>query len=146
MRMLIAAILGVLALVPAAEAQSGAQYGQITCTAGATGGVPATCTVQRAPAGTTTWTSVSPALPMTGTPAVSAPFTDTTRVSGTAYQYRGMLTNAGGSTPTAPSASFTFVDAVVGAPGVGAVGVVIITQPPPAGQAPASQKAVPKKK
>jgi hypothetical protein len=82
--------------------------------------------VQRAPAGTQTWTTISPVLPMTGTPAVSAPFVDTTRVAGTSYQYRCLETNAVGSTPTDPSASFTFVD--VTTPDKGTIGVTIITQ------------------
>jgi hypothetical protein len=126
--MLIAAILGMLALVPTAEAQSQSQYGQITCT-GVTTGTPATSTVvQRAvavtPPATPTWTTISPVIPMTGTPGVSAPYTDMSRVSGTAYQYRCLQTNAGGSTPTDASASL--IRRRGGRAGVGAVGVVII--------------------
>jgi hypothetical protein len=63
---------------------------------------------------------------MSGTPAVTAPYVDTTRVAGVSYQYRCMLTNAGGSTPTDPSQSYTFVD--VSTPDKGTIGVTIVTQ------------------
>jgi hypothetical protein len=63
---------------------------------------------------------------MTGAPAVTAPYVDTTRVAGVSYQYRCLETNAAGSTPTDPSASFTFVD--VATPAKGTIGVTIITQ------------------
>jgi hypothetical protein len=125
MRILLA-ILTVLWLTGLAEAQGLKQYGQCVCTGASTGSPPTSAVVQRAPAGTTTWATISPVLPMTGTPAITAPFVDTTRVAGVSYQYRCVETNAAGSTPTDPSASFTFVD--VTTPGKGTIGVTIITQ------------------
>jgi len=128
MRMLIAGLLVAVSMlaVSEVEAQGMKQFAQSVCTAASTGSAPVSAEVQRAPAGTTAWTTVSPSLPMTGTPAKSAPFVDTTRVAGVSYQYRCLEMNAAGSTPTDPSASFTFLD--VTTPDKGQIGVTVVTQ------------------
>lgn len=119
------------------EAQTG-QYGQVSCTPPTTGGTPTSVQVQREVTNSGTWENVGPA---TALPGTVAPYTDTTRVAGTGYRYRCVYANASGSTPTDPSASFTFLDPVQ-VPGKGTVEVIIITQPGPA----AAPKAAPKKK
>jgi hypothetical protein len=143
MRYLIVAVLAVLLFPVLAEAQATIQYGQVSCTDPTTGGAPTSVQVQREVTNSGTWTDVGPSTPLPGT---MTPYVDTTRVAGTSYRYRCVYANAAGSTPTDPSASFTFLDPVQ-IPGKGTVNVIIITQPAPTqpgALAPAAKKPAPK--
>src|SRR5678816_2163354 len=100
------------------------QFGRMSCTP-STSGAPATSvTIERTVTNSGTWARVAGPFTL---PAAPTLFTDTTRVSGTSYQYRCLFTAAGGSTPSDPTVAVTFLDNV-GVPGKGTIDFVIISQ------------------
>jgi hypothetical protein len=130
MRRILAVTLAGLLLVPAiALGQTGVkEVGQVTCTPPTSGGTPTKVVIQRATApvnASSAWTDLfSLDLPSSQAQQV----VDATRPSGVGQQYRCVYSNAGGSTPTQPSAVFTFID--IAPPGSdGKVNVIIITVP-----------------
>jgi hypothetical protein len=123
MRKFLALLLGLAILVPA-TAQAASQYAKLTCTPATSGAAPTSVTVERSVANSGTWATVGGPFALPSTPPS---FTDTTRVSGTSYQYRCLFTASGGSTPTDPTVATTFVDNV-GVPGKGTIDLIIITQ------------------
>jgi hypothetical protein len=99
-------------------------YGRMSCIPATTGTPATSVTVERSVVNSGTWATVAGPFTL---PAAPTLFTDTTRVSGTSYQYRCLFTAAGGSTPSDPTVAATFIDNV-GVPGKGTIDFIIITQ------------------
>lgn len=121
MKKLIVALL--ITLLPTV-ALAASSYGRMSCNP-STSGAPATSvTVERSVVNSNVWATVAGPFTL---PAAPTLFTDTSRVSGTSYQYRCLFTAAGGSTPSDPTVAATFIDNV-GVPGKGTIDFIIITQ------------------
>lgn len=118
------AILVLGLLLDAGVVLAASQYARLTCIVATTGTPPTTISVERTVVGSGTWTVVAGPIAPAQPPQS---FVDTTRVSGTSYQYRCMFIAQGGGTPSDPTQAVTFVDNV-GVPGKGTIDMTIITQ------------------